>query len=96
MFYYIICGQGCGLTRSSTASFQLCFIVHVVCDLVMLFVYGECLAIQVLHALPDPGALHYCVHTFPENYAGFYHTHNSRHLDMGFETLDLKCGELNI
>ena len=32
---------------------------------------GRCSKVQVSFVIPDPGALNYCMHTFPETNAGF-------------------------
>ena len=57
------------------------------------------LKVHVLYVLPDPGALNSCMHTFPENQGRWIYfglTHNSVHLNVRFETLDLKLCDLKL
>ena len=49
--------------------------------------YSQFLKIQIVNCFPDPEALDSCMYTFPET---------NMYLDMGFETLNLKCCELRL
>ena len=47
--------------------------------------------LHVKNVIPDPGAVNYCMHTFPEIIMD-----RLMYLDMGFKTLDFKLCEFRL
>ena len=60
--------------------------------------HGRLSKVHVLNVLPDLGVLNPCMHTSPVGNHGLIGglTQNLMYLDMGSETIDLKCCDLRI